>query len=261
MAEIALKVGAGGTYEDGDVLCAFNRRRILLCHAEMICWPRIDGRKVGGQLGKTQPLLEKLYQRTAQYKWERVSETEIKRTNLWTGSEIVYGSEKVEDPDRPKHMIHCRVKLYFALRNRSGKLPLFGSAGKEIAYGGNSKRDAATVGLLWDDIEAGTPLRRVNHERWPAGVQDLKSHLILAVDEFGDAEAESLVAPLLDEKSLEEEKPVLKKRSHRVDWRAALSAAGGLSASEADVLDKTRSVDVRGERTFERAGIILTKAK
>ena len=38
--ELLLKVGSNGPdpeYQDGDVVCAFNERRILCCHAEMIC--------------------------------------------------------------------------------------------------------------------------------------------------------------------------------------------------------------------------------
>ena len=255
MAELAIKVGHGANYEDGDILDTFNRRRRLLVFAEHICWPRIHGRKIGGQLGATQPLLEKMYQRTVQYKWERASKTEVKRTNLWTLGEVVYGSTPIDDPDRHGHKIHCHVEEHFKFRNKSGKLPLFGKPDREIEYGGGSKRDAATVELLWDDIEHDTPLRRADHALWPAGADDLKVHLFLAVDEFDDATAEELKAPLYDEKSIEEDKPVLKKRKHHIDWRAATNTS--LSAS--DIEDRTRSVDIRGEHTFQRAKIVLSK--
>lgn len=56
----------------------------------------------------------------------------------------------------------------------------------------------ATVEALWDEIERLTTLRRVDYDRWPMGVEDLKSHFAIAVDEFDDAVAESLVAPLRD---------------------------------------------------------------
>lgn len=252
MAEFALKIGEGANYQDGDILCAFNRRFIRLRHADAICWPRLNGSKVGGQLENTQPLLEKWYQRIAQYMWERVSKHEIRRTNLWTLDEVVYGSLPVDDPDRPPiavtitavvHLaplyrvtigqpaggsyltdgagrvyvvtgrvsptvvlvrdryahgegpvagpgqptigrkIHCHVNEHYRGRNYSKKLPLFGGAGHEIEYGGRSKRDAATTELIWDDIEAATPLRRVDHDRMTLGEESPPTQITLEIGE------------------------------------------------------------------------------
>jgi hypothetical protein len=319
MAEWALKIGDSQTldrYQGGDILCAFNRRYIRLCHADMICHPRVGGKKVGGQLGTTYPLLEKYLQRQHRYKWERVGRTAIKRTNLWVGGEIVYGSTPVEDPDRPGHMFYCRVEEHFAFRNKSRKLPLFGSAGAEIEYGDRMKRDAATTELIWDDIEAATPLRRVDHDSMPLGEESAPAVITLAllpgqakrlrglgvpepfeikyfdgnrkystavegssvtailgggearhflritVDEFDDAEAEELVAPLTDPAAITAENPegIIKKRKHHVDWQADIAASLSNSATIADVEDRTTRVDIRAEETFVRADIQKTKS-
>jgi len=266
MAEWALKIGDSptlGHYQDGDIIDVFNRRRIRLAHADMICHPRIAGKKVGGLLNGTQPLLEKYYQRQSQYKWERVSRTEIKRTNLWTLAEVVYGSTPIEDPDRKGHMIHCHVDELFKFRLKSAKLPIFGEKDREIEYGGNLKRDAATVELLWDDIEHDTPLRRADHDIWPAGVADLRVHLFVSVDEFDDAEAEDLKSPLTRVVPITEENPegieIVKKRKYHADWRAEVAASLSNSASVATIEDSSIPVDIRTEETFVRANIRQTK--
>jgi len=103
--QMLLIVGPHPTYEDGDVLVAKNRRATRCVHAEHICWRRhpSTGLKVGGFLGTTEPLLEIMQSNCCQYKWERVSASEIKRTNLWTLGEIVYGSAPIEDPTPSYH--------------------------------------------------------------------------------------------------------------------------------------------------------------
>lgn len=266
MAEWAVKIGDSPTanhYEDGDIIDVFNRRRIRLAHADMICHPRIAGKKVGGLLNGTQPLLEKYYQRQAQYKWERVSRTEIKRTNLGTLSEVVYGSQPIDDPDRPGHRIHCHVEEVFAFRLKSAKLPIFGEKNREIEYGGNLKRDAVTVELIWDDIEHDTPLRRVDHDIWPAGVVDLRVHLFVSVDEFDDTKAEDLKSPLTRVVPVTDENPegieIVKKRKHYVDWRTGVAASLLNSASVASIEDSSIPVNIRTEETFVRANIQQTK--
>ena len=221
MAEWAIKIGDSktpGRYQDGDVVDVFNRRRTRLCHADMICHPRVNGKKVGGQLGTAYPLLEKYLQRQHRYKWERVSRTEVKRTNLWVGGEIVYGATPIEDPDRPGHIIHCDAEEHFSFRNRgfphlmgwdraeihsqfvagditrvernywlayfdhnAGALPIFGADGAEVEYGDRMKRDAATTELIWDDIETDTPLRRVDHDMMPLGEEAAPALLALAL--------------------------------------------------------------------------------
>ena len=238
MAELAIKIGDSGSptgYKDGDVLCTFNTRRILWVHAQHICWPRVNGRKVAG------PLLAKMFERTRQYKWERVSKDEIKRTNLWTLAEVVYGSKPIDDPDRPGHKIHCNVAEHFAFHQASGKLPLFG----DTHYGGRSKSDAATVAFVWDDIEADTPHRRTDFQRWPTGVDDLKEHLFLPTDDFTDATAEAYVEEEWDDS--DPDAPVLvKKRIKKVDWETLFPMALPSSISTAaQVRNKGLSVDVR----------------
>lgn len=269
MAEWVIKIGDSptpGRYEDGDIVDVFNRRRIRLCHADMICHPRVDGKKVGGQLGNSYPLLEQYYQRQSQYKWERVSRTEIKRTNLWVGGEIVYGSTPVEDPDRPGRMIHCHVEQHFAFRNKSQKLPIFNRENFEVEYGGKSKRDAATAELIWDDIEAATPLWRVDHDLWPLSDTELRHFLVLPIVEFDDAVVEDLLAPLTRAVLVTEDNPdgmeVVKKRKNKISWKVLFPMDIPPITLPGHVQDRRRSVDVRGRSAgpLDRMNIVEVKA-
>lgn len=254
VGQLLLVVGDHARYEDGDVLVAKNRRAIRFCHAQHICWPRDgEGRKIGGMVGDTQPLLEKLFCETYQYKWERVSETEIKRTNLVTLSEVVYGSTPVEDPDRPRHMIHCHVAQHFAFRKRTKKMPLFGSPREEVEYGGRINASHAKLDNVWAEIEARTAEREAEHVDWPFTPRELSRFLAISVDDFDDAEAGELMAPLMDE--TDPDNPVrVKRRKHSIAWR------GLRDVMEADVLDFTKQVDMRPVRKQVRAVTVQTKS-
>lgn len=247
--ELLLICQPHASYEDGDVLCAINhhyRRRVA---AERICWPLRSGRRVGGRLGNTEPLLETWFQQTQQYRWDVVSRTEVRRTNQWTLGEIVYGSTPVEDPDRPGRMIHCHVQEFIQRRVAAGKVPFFGSPGRERFYTGDGRSDysSARLDTVWTAIETQTPERETNYEQWPWSRAEKARQLVVQVDDFDEATRADLVAPLLDV-----DETVLKQRKSRVDWRSLSGVV------EADVLDPTQEVDLRGTE-FLRSSIVSEK--
>jgi len=177
VAELALKIGAGANYEDGDVLCAFNRRRIRWTHAQHVCWPRIDGRKVGGQLGESQPLLQQMLERTAQYRFTRVARSEVLRVEIATEAEATI------TPQAKDSKLRMDVVEYVARRLRAGQKPLFGSAGAEVWYGGRTTCDTDTVEAVWDDIEHATPLRRTDHDYWPISEESEPTEIVLSLSD------------------------------------------------------------------------------
>lgn len=89
MAELLLKVGdrspADWDYKDGDVLCAFNRRRIRCVHAEHLCHVKAAGFN-GGGLRPANSLARDFREACCQYRNERVSRYEIDRVDIATGS-------------------------------------------------------------------------------------------------------------------------------------------------------------------------------
>ena len=78
MAELLLKVDDGSNYEDGDVLCAFNRRRIRWCHAQHLTTIRYDVFN-GDGLRPVGSLAQKALELTKQYRFRRISRTEVRR--------------------------------------------------------------------------------------------------------------------------------------------------------------------------------------
>ena len=88
MAELAIKVGSGANYKDGDILCAFNSRRIRCTHAQHICHVKQAGGGIGG-LRDNAHVARDWFEHTHQYRFERVSRTEIKRILLSDMSEVL----------------------------------------------------------------------------------------------------------------------------------------------------------------------------
>ncbi len=241
MAELALKVGDNSTYKDGDILCAFNRRRIGCAHMQHIChhrkYPLVNGLRAVGTLAQY------MKEAISQYRFERISASTVKRVEISGGKEEEFSAT----PNGEGHYIH--VAEFVERRLASPNHALFGSPGREIWYGGRTDMSAAKVDGVWAEIESTTAKRRVDYPLWPAGGDDLKMHLFLTVDEFDDAEAERLVGPLGIGGSA-------KKRKYHIDWEAELS----LTAKEKDdIRNVGTSVDVRDKPAVNHAGILQTK--
>jgi hypothetical protein len=231
--------GSHQTYEDGDIKSAINRRGIRQMFAEQICWPRkANGQgRIGGMLG-TGTLLEDFLSRIMQYKFERISPLEVRRTDLVTTDQEVFGSGSGDWP------------LYLARRKASEKKPIFGTTGSEIWYGGKTRGNHANLDLIWDVIETRTPEREVD---WMAtSMGNRKKFLIVYVDDFDDATAGDLTQPLYD--VTDPNNPVLvKKRKNWGAWR------GLRDVVEADVLDKTVQVNIAEIRKHVRSEFVSTK--
>ena len=266
MGELAVKIGTHGAFDpfdDGDVLQAFNKRMIQWVHAQHVFWPRVNGRRVGGLQAVGYPLLEQSLALCSQYKWERVSESEVCRTNLRTGSVVTYGSKPVPDPDDPEQEIFLHVREHFRHKHDSGKTPLFGQMNREIEYGGSIASDSGTVGKVWDAIEAATDLKRTAFNRWPAGTNDLKEFLFVCVDDFDDDEARELESPLTEPAPITDDdgtgERVVRERKHGVDWRRYVLPSVSSLVSAADIENPKRTIDIRGHAQFGRRVIVGAK--
>lgn len=252
MAELLLKVDAGSGYDDGDILCAFNRRAIRCCHAQHICHPKQARRNASGLIVVEDVLLD-WYEVTHQFRFERVSATEVERVTIATGERERLGAKPNEKGEA------IDVRLFVRRRKLKPTHRLFGEDGHEIWYGGRIDFGVDAVERVWDAIEGKTEHRRNAAEfvRWPMGRLDVRSHLPIAVDEFDDAEANELVSADIDD-SDPENPVVLAKRKHGVDIERGL----GLSVAEiAKARNKTEHFDLRGVRKFRRASIVNRKPK
>lgn len=253
MAELAIKVGSNlGTqaYKDGDILCAFNSRRIRCTHAQHICDYRKIGRN-GGGLIVSSSVAKDFFDHTHQYKFQRISKTEIKRITLSDMSE-----EALSDKPNVKGE-QIAVEEFIRRRKMRSDHYLFGNIGSEFWYGGRKDFSNAKMDLVWNAIETKTPLRESNHTLWPTGAQDLKVHLFLSVDDFDDSETENLVESEIDETDLDN--PIIvKKRKRYVIWQDLFPLNVPPIITEAHVTDKVRTVDVR-PKPQSRTAIVKVK--
>ena len=259
MAELLLKIGTGSNYEDGDILCATNWRAIRCEHASRICdrYKR-DYRQADGLI-RIGSLAERWFRHTHQYRYERVSRTQIRRVNQWTGSEVIYGSKPIDDPDRPGTMIHCHVEEFFARRLQHNRHVVCGAKGSEVYYSGLQDYSHAKLNLVWADIETQTGLRDVQFPHVPLSQVQLKRFLVLPVDDFDDVTASELTSSLVADPNLENP-TVLKKRKYRVDWRALFPLDIPPQTAERDVLDKRRPIDARKRAVaFSRVSLVSLK--
>lgn len=247
---LVLKVGTIGpdpAYQDGDILCAFNRRRTRHVHAEHLCHPRLAQRASNGRI-PLDHVSRAWFEATHQYRFTRVSPTTVVRENLWTHEVDVIGATPNE---RGEYM---DVGLYVRRRQQAAGFGLFGPEGAEIWYGGNTRADTPALDAAWSAIEQHTSLREADFPDWPIGAQELRSHLVIRVDDFDDAEETALVAPVQDESG---GTPVLvRKRARRLPWRDL----HGMSAARiAQVEDRLTAVDIRAERKHVRAVSVRLK--
>jgi len=252
MAELILRIGTVGPNpksQDGDILIAYNNRRIWQVNASVICHVRKEGFQLSG-LRKNTGLAKAFRDRCMQYKFERVSINELKRIDQFTQEEQIF--------TYPTGQLDKKVQRMMNINN-----PLiWGSVAHEIWYGGKIHQEIDVVNSIWQMIEEKTPMRKVNYGLAPRGFEDLKQRLTLPVDDFDDGTALDYETPdqiskniLNLEKKMVEKKFTLRKRCFMLNYETL-----DLPVSIDDIRDKTKSVDIRKQiQPINRAASVLQK--
>lgn len=199
MAELILKVGSNNPddptqAQDGDLMMAINRRRIRCVYAEHLCHPNLVERKSDG-LRPVGCLTQRFYELIYQYRIERVSLREVKRTEISTGESILISNHSLI-PGSPVLDVEDHIK-----KRMKDKLAVtFGVTGKEIWYSGRMKRDDATLNNVWQNIEDDTPERESDdkYARWPLSDIECRHYLPLPCDDFDDQTMQSLHQPEIE---------------------------------------------------------------
>lgn len=181
MAELVLKIGSVSPdskhYQDGDILAAFNSRFIRCVHAQHICHVKNAGGGIGA-LRDNVHVARDWFEHTHQYRFERVSRTEIKRITLADMSEVLIdGTPKRIDGK----MQHTDVALYVAGRLAHERHKIFGSPGREVWYGGRTDVSNAKLTLVWNTIETKTVNREIDFRRWPMQKEQPAQQIRLAI--------------------------------------------------------------------------------
>lgn len=157
MAELMLKVDNNSLrWREGDIVEAFSDFRISRVYANMICHVRKSGftfyglRPVGSL---SQVWLDNVYQ----YRFHRVSRTEVLRVHLDTGERKLFGRT------------HIAVPQYIANRLRHSRHRIFGVPGAEFWHGGHKRYVEHKLQRIWGAIEERTNYRQEDFTRWPMG--------------------------------------------------------------------------------------------
>ncbi len=240
MAELLLKIGDEAGFEDGDVLHAFNDRRICQVHTEHICCPKgrpdLNPRTRSGFLIRG-TLTEELCAQMFRHCFERVSASTVKRTDLVTLDEVLFDG-------RPR-LVDGRVQAMdvdLFLRNRllAANHGIFGDERKAVWYGTSRTPDIYALGKVWDRIEADTKLRRSDHTQFPFVERTRSLHLPISFEDFDDATAADYVAPLVDQSDPDNVQAV-KKREKQVAYKEIFPDR------VSKILDKSAIEDLRDQ--------------
>lgn len=194
MAEILLKIHPGAGYEDGDILCAFNHRRTRQCHAESICHPWKNGIGKSGLRPSNGPA-EAMLAAVSQYRFDRVSQYEVLRTDLITGEQELFS----KTPNKRGEAIDVEQWVARRLREKAPdggpRASVFGEPGRERWYGGRTDTSDAVLDKVWQKIAEKTGRLESEEEfqLWPMGRLDIRHHLAVRTTDFTDEESEKLV--------------------------------------------------------------------
>lgn len=226
-------------YQDGDVVCSFNSTRIHATHAGHVGHVKNYGFTTEGL--RPDSLASRLRDISYTYKFVRVSPTEVKRIKLADGSEEIIGATPNAKGE------YMDVPLFVETRLKRANHGIFGTSGAEYWYGGQVHRDDTTVELMWQQIEADTPMRKADHSRWPATPTEKRKFLVLPTQDFTDDTQHNMESIEIDfdDKQPEYDYPAgigdrvaRKRRAQLADWR-------GRVPSVADVLNTDIEVDLR----------------
>lgn len=246
MAELILKVGAFSpdhSYQDGDIVVAPNDRQIGSIHISHIC----DVRKAGFNSDGLRPdsLAARQQQETYQYRFDRVGEKVVLRTELATGT-----TELLSDtPNERGEAID--VSGYIARRKSHPAHRIFGVAGSEFWFGGRVDTSRPKIDLVWDLIEGDTSFRRADHKKFPLGAIDEKHFCAISTADYTDGMASLMTATQQITKSVD-----VGKRLCRVDYNALEEIAGPLKNQ---IANREIAIDVRDFAQFVPEEIVQVK--
>ena len=252
MAELIIKIGDSPnplSFRDEDVVHAHNDTYLLWQATQRIT----DHRKVlGGFFKPTTSMAFKRMEAVRQYKFERISRTEIKRITLADLSEETLSATPNADGEA------IDVPQYIARRKAAGKLAMFGTEGRAIWFGGRTDASLTKLSTLWTDtITPETGLLESNHKQKWEGYSNhfRKRWLVVVTDDFSNSRRSVIEESDID--LTDPENPItLAIRRHKVAWRSL----SGLSAQDiADIANPNTRVDVDRGTVRSQASIVEVK--
>jgi len=231
-------------YEDGDIFHAKNDRHILCDHTQRICnIKRVDFKSNGLRDVESLPFQMALI--TSLYRFDRVSQAEVKRTNLITLEEEIFGEKAID------------VQLHINIVTQHDLHKVFGEVGSEIWFGGKTSFSVDNLNRLWNEIESRTDRKKINYKESRPNSAMLKKYLLLETEDFTDSRSDELLQPLIDETlTTDDTNRVIKARKYNVKYKD-LSELKQKDLN--NVLNSTKKVDVRKRKKFKENLIVELK--
>jgi hypothetical protein len=240
-AQLIIKVGDEGTFEDGDIINAFTDTQILNVHAQHITHPKNFSKNKHG-LRNPNTLLQDYLENTSKFKFERISQTAIKRTDLQTGDEDILSDTPNTDNE------YMDVPLYIERRLKHERHKIFGTPGNEYWYGGNTIITDEKIDKVWQKIEQKTSKKKADHTNFPFTEKELQKYYAITVEDFTPEEIAELTTPLLDDQG-----ETIKPRKQKIDYHNLPELT---AQDKTDIADRNTKVDHRQTKPIKRDSII-----
>jgi hypothetical protein len=196
-------------------------------------------------------LLEVYLENTKEYKFERISQGQVRRINLQTGQQDIISGQPNADKE------YMDVPLYIGRRLKNPNHQIFGIPGSEYWYGGNTLLTDTGLDKIWAQIEARTGKKKQDHLNFPFTPYEIKKYLVVSVEDLSNEDAGELTRPVLGLPDKDGNQETIKSRKYKVDWRNTL----GLSNQEKqDIENKKESNNKqRDQKIFNKSDIVKEK--
>ena len=247
--ELLVKVGSTGSsqlqYQDGDIVEAYSQSQIELSHAYRLCHNKtVDLDSVSG-LRPVNSLPYLFAEVASKYKFERISQTEVRRTNYVTGELDTIGPTPNANGER------INVSLYISRRTSRSSHGIYGQTGSEIWFG--ELLSDVDLDVVWNIIETHSDNLRSSHQSWSYTPLEKLRFLPLNCVGFRNDEVAVVSTPTASERSSSltsepqdesSEPQFLAKRKFFVPYWDILSQ---LDIDVDDVRNSSKPVDARSE--------------
>jgi hypothetical protein len=231
-------------FDDGDIFEAKNNRKILCDHTQRICNIKRVGFKSNG-LRDVESLPFQMALLTSQYRFDRVSQYEVLRTDLFTNEQQKFGLPEIDVP------------LYLKRRLNHDRHKIYGETGSEIWFGGKTDSSQTKLNQVWNEIEERTERRRNQYQESRPNPSMLKKYMFVETEDFDDERAGILVSPLVNpELELDDPEYQIKERKHNVRYKD-LSIVKGKDLQ--DIRDIRKPTDFRKKKRFKEIDICEEK--
>jgi len=268
VSELMVKVGNSTGYHDGACIHAFTDCRVLCCQAqnklfEKDSYTKNCKRADGEGLLPVGDAAQDYYEQTHQFRFQRTGSNTATVTRLSDGDTIAFESNKpfVQHDGKTVQMDILKWMQKKKDRRHSkehGGMPMFGTVGREIWYGGRTTIDDAKVANIWTAIENKLGLDRNAHKKWPVGNLDIKHFLNVPLAALTDKQAQFIeqpgMLPRLNPETGLLEPQMVEKRTSRVEYD---SLPGLDPAIRRMIPDRLLPVDIRDLYLFEVGEILV----